>query len=361
MSMLEYIQLLVTQKGSDLYVIAGMPPTLRIDGQIQPIQGAVALTPEQTKALVDEILTPELKERLAQEKEIDFGYEVAQGQGRLRVNIYHQQNRVSAVLRLIPQTVKTIDELQLPPLLHQFTQFQQGLVLVTGPTGEGKSTTLAAMIEEINSTRAEHILTIEDPIEFVYTPKQSLISQRELHQDTKDWKVALKSALREAPDVVLVGEMRDYETIAAAITVAETGHLVFATLHTNSAAQTIDRVIDVFPEFQQAQVRQQLAASLQAVVSQRLVPAVQGGRAAAMEILIATPAIRNLIREGKTYQIDNIMQTSAESGMQLFETHLWQLVQQGRLTMEIAQQYSLRPAEFQRLATGRAPAAPPQT
>jgi twitching motility protein PilT len=254
---------------------------------------------------------------------------------------------------LIPNKIRTIDELNLPPIFHEFTQYKQGLVLVTGPTGEGKSTTLAALIDEINANRSEHILTIEDPVEFVYQPKQSIISQREIHHDTMGWDIALKSALREDPNVVLVGEMRDFETIAAAITVAETGHLVFATLHTATAAQTIDRIIDVFPSHQQDQIRQQLASTVRAVVSQRLIPVLKGGRVAAIELMIANSAVKNLIREGKTFQIDNVIQTASAEGMMLVETSLVKLVQQGQISEQVARQYAFRYDEFDRLLHGR--------
>jgi twitching motility protein PilT len=259
------LQMLVDRKGSDLHIVVGSPPCLRIDGALVPIEGSPILKREHAELLIHPLMTQEQKDYVVVNKEVDFGYQF-KDQGRFRVNVYYELGSISAALRLIPNKIRTIDELQLPPIFHTFTQFKQGLVLLTGPTGEGKSTTLAAMIEEINQTRAEHVLTIEDPIEYVYQPQKSVISQREIHQDTHSWEIALRSALREDPDVVLVGEMRDYETIAAAITVAETGHLVLATLHTNSASQTIDRIIDVFPEHQQAQVRQQLAMTLQAIV-----------------------------------------------------------------------------------------------
>lgn len=351
MNIHDILDMLVEQNGSDVHVISGMPPTLRVDGELRPIPGAPVLTNEQAEALIVPLMTQEQKDYVLINKEIDFGY-TYKDKGRFRTNVYHQRGDMAAALRLIPAKIKSIDDLQLPPVFHQFTEFRQGLVLVTGPTGEGKSTTLAALIEEINTTRAEHILTIEDPVEFVYTPKKSLISQREINHDTNGWDIALRSALREDPDVVLVGEMRDFETIASAITVAETGHLVFATLHTATASQTIDRIIDVFPSHQQAQVRQQLAASLQAVVSQRLIPLSQGGRMAAFEIMLANSAVRNLIREGKTYQIDNVIQTSADVGMMLIETNLMQLVQRGALSLEKAHEYAFRPDELSRLSGG---------
>ncbi len=357
MTIHDILQMLVDQEGSDIHIVTGMPPMLRVHGELQAIPGAPALTQEQAEALIIPILKPEQKDFVNVNKEIDFGYQFLD-KGRFRVNVYHQQNKMAAALRLIPARVKTIDELQLPAVFHQLTEFKQGLVLVTGPTGEGKSTTLAALIEEINATRADHVLTIEDPIEFIYTPKKSLLSQREIGQDTNGWDIALRSALREDPDVVLVGEMRDFETIASAITVAETGHLVFATLHTATAAQTIDRIIDVFPAHQQGQIRQQLAATLQAVVSQRLIPLVQGGRTAAFEVMLANSAVRNLIREGKTFQIDNVMQTSGEQGMMLIETYLLGLVQQGAISREKALEHAFRPDELERILGSNEVVAP---
>jgi twitching motility protein PilT len=351
MNIHDMLQMLVDRNGSDLHIMVGSAPTLRIDGQLIPVEGAPILKKEHVELLVHPLMSQEQKDYIVVNKEVDFAYQF-KDQGRFRINVYSQLGNISAALRLIPNKIKTIDELQLPPVFHELTKFKQGLVLITGPTGEGKSTTLAAMVEEINLTRSEHILTIEDPVEFVHVPQRSVISQRELHQDTHSWEIALRSALREDPDVVLVGEMRDYETISAAITVAETGHLVFATLHTNSAAQTLDRIIDVFPEHQQSQVRQQLAATLQAIVSQRLVPMVGGGRIAATEVLIANSAIRNLIREAKTYQLDNVLQTSAEQGMMLFEASLLSWVQRGAISMETARLYAIRPEEFDRISGG---------
>jgi twitching motility protein PilT len=351
MNIHDMLQMLVDRSGSDLHVVVGAPPMLRVDGALMPIDGAPVLKKEHAELLVFPIMAQEQKDYVTVNKEVDFGYQF-KDVARFRVNVYYQQGSVAAALRLIPTKIKTIDELQLPPVMHNLLTYKQGLVLLTGPTGEGKSTTLAAMIEEINLTRADHILTIEDPIEFIHHPQKSVISQRELHQDTHGWEVALRSALREDPDVVLVGEMRDYETISAAMTVAETGHLVFATLHTNNAAQTVDRIIDVFPEHQQPQIRQQLSNALQAVVSQRLVPMNGGGRIAATEVMIATPAIRNLIREGKTFQIDNVIQTSAEVGMQLMEASLVDWVQRGAITAETAREYALRPEEFDRISGG---------
>lgn len=348
MNIYDLLQLLVEREGSDIHIVPNSPPTIRVHGDLSPIEGAPVLTADQCEALIYPLLSQEQKDYVKVNKELDFGYQYLD-KGRFRTNVYHAQGGTAAALRLIPNRIKTVDELQLPPIFHEFTQYKQGLVLLTGPTGEGKSTTLAALIDEINAQRAEHILTVEDPIEFVYQPKKSIISQREVNSDTLGWDIALKSALREDPDIVLVGEMRDYETIAAAITVAETGHLVFATLHTASAAQTIDRIIDVFPGSQQGQIRQQLAATIQAVVSQRLLPRIGGGRVAALEIMIANPAIRNLIRESKTYQIDNVIQTSGDAQMMLIETHLQKLAQQGVITSETAKDYAFRPDDIARL------------
>jgi twitching motility protein PilT len=351
MNIHDMLQMLVDRNGSDLHIVVGSPPLLRVDGALIPIEGTPLLKKEHVELLIHPLMTQEQKDYVIVNKEVDFGYQF-KDVARFRANVYYQLGTISAALRLIPSKIKTIDELQLPPVFHELTKFRQGLVLLTGPTGEGKSTTLAAMIEEINLTRSEHILTIEDPVEYVYLPQKSVISQREIHQDTHSWDIALRSALREDPDVVLVGEMRDYETIAAAITVAETGHLVFATLHTNTASQTVDRIIDVFPEHQQAQVRQQLSVSLQAIVSQRLIPMSSGGRVAATEVMLANSAVRNLIREGKTYQIDNVLQTSSEQGMMLLETSLMQWVQRGAISMETARKYALRPEELDRISGG---------
>lgn len=347
-SMKALLDMLIERGGSDLHLLAGSPPFLRISGQLVSLENVPSLTNEAVAALTESLMTAEQKEYLAANKELDFGYQYG-GQGRFRINVYFEKGSMAAALRLIPAKVRTIDELGLPDIFHQFAQFSQGLILVTGPTGEGKSTTLAAVIDEINHTRKEHIVTIEDPVEFVYTPDKSIISQRELNKDTNSWELALRSALRQDPDVVLVGEMRDLETIASALTVAETGHLVFATLHTATAAQTIDRIIDVFPAHQQAQVRMQLAATLTLVASQRLVSKTGGGMAAVFELMIANSAIRNLIRESKTHQIDNVIQTSTAEGMMLIETHLARLIQQGAITKEAALRVAFRPADLIRL------------
>lgn len=348
----ELLHITVQQNASDLHLVVGNPPMLRIDGQLVPVSGYPVLDAAATNLLGLALLNDKQKELLSANKEIDFSYQL-QTLGRFRVNLYYQQGTLGAALRLIPTKIKSIQELRLPPLYNTLADLHQGLVLVTGPTGHGKSSTLAAIIQLINQTRACHIVTIEDPIEYVHVAEKSIISQRELHDDTYSWQVALRSVLREDPDVVLVGEMRDYETIAAALTVAETGHLVFATLHTNSAAQTIDRIIDVFPDNQQPQVRMQLSNALEAVIAQRLVPALPTGRLPASEILLATSAVRNTIREGKTHQIDNIIQTSGEFGMMTLEASLAYWVKTGAMDMGIAQKYSIRPEELTRLVKGR--------
>ncbi|PWU22881.1 type IV pili twitching motility protein PilT [Candidatus Cerribacteria bacterium 'Amazon FNV 2010 28 9'] len=348
MTMEQMMELAVSQQASDIHIVVGSPPMLRVHGDLIPIQGEAIVDGQRSQELVFSILSQELKDQLLVNKEVDFSYQF-KDQGRFRVNTYYVKETIAGSFRLIPTKIKTIEELKLPSSFHQFSTLKQGFVLVTGPTGQGKSSTLAAIIEEINQTRAEHILTIEDPIEFIYAPVKSLISQRELHADTHSWEVALKSALREDPNIVLVGEMRDYETIAAALTVAETGHLVFATLHTNSASQTVDRIIDVFPEHQQGQIRMQLANTLQAIVSQRLIKSIKGGRVAASEVMIANSAVRNIIREGKTFQLDNVILTSSEAGMISLDNSLAKLVNNGEIAYEEGLELCIWPDQFNRL------------
>lgn len=342
------LDLLLERNGSDLHLLVDAPPYLRVESQLQPLNDFAPLTSVSLQELIKPLLTPEQWEYVLTNKELDFGYQYEK-KARFRVNVYHEKGSLAAALRLIPLKIRTIDELGLPPIFHQLTQFSQGLVLVTGPTGEGKSTTLAALIDEINHTRAAHVITIEDPVEFVYTPDKSIFSQREITKDTLSWDMALRSALREDPDVVLIGEMRDLETISSAITIAETGHLVFATLHTATAAQTIDRIIDVFPAHQQDQVRMQLAATLKLVASQRLVPKAAGGLQAVFELMLNNSAIANMIRENKTHQIDNVIQTSTQEGMMLIETHLLSLLQQGIISREQALRTAFRPKDLLRL------------
>ena len=349
MEIKELLQLTIDRNASDLHIVSGIPPYLRIEGVLSPIPHEPVITPDTVSKFLKAILTSEQIERFTVNKEMDFSLSY-DDKGRFRVNAYTQKGSSAIAFRLIPLTIPPIDELGLPKILHTFTSLRQGFILITGPTGHGKSTTLAAILNEINKTRSEHLVTIEDPIEFVFKPDKSIISQREMGSDTHSWQVALRSVLREDPDVVLVGEMRDYETIAAALTVAETGHLVFATLHTNSAAQTIDRIVDVFPEEQQSQVRLQLSNVIEAVFSMRLVPSTSGRRVVAYEVMLGTSAIKTSVREGKTHQIDNILQTSTEVGMNTIEMSLANLIKQGKITLETAQSYSLRPEELTRLA-----------
>lgn len=350
MNIQEYLEVVVKREASDLHLVVGSPPMIRIDGTLLPITAAV-LTPDEAENLVFQLLTSEQKEMLTVNKELDFSFALGEI-ARFRVNAYFQKGYLSAALRLIPSYIRTIEELSLPAICHNFAKMRQGFILVTGPTGHGKSTTIASIINEINQTKPAHIVTVEDPIEYVYPKGKALVSQREMHLDTHSWEVALRSVLREDPDVVLVGEMRDFETIAAAITIAETGHLVFATLHTNSAAQSIDRIIDVFPDNQQAQVRMQLSNTIAGIISQRLVPTIGGGRMPAVEVLLSNNAVQTTVREGKTHQIDNIIQTNGESGMILIDASLAYLVKAGRVSMEVARSYSVRPDELQRLVEG---------
>lgn len=349
MDIKDLLQLTIDRNASDLHIVSDIPPQLRIEGQLSPIPHESVLTPDMIHKHLKEVLTVEQLERYTVNKEMDFSLSFSE-KARFRVNAYTQKGTPAISFRTIPLTIPSIDDLGLPKILHTFTSLRQGFILVTGPTGHGKSTTLAAVLNEINQTRAEHIVTIEDPIEFVFKTDKSIISQREMGSDTHSWQIALRSALREDPDVVLVGEMRDYETIASALTVAETGHLVFATLHTNSAAQTVDRIVDVFPEEQQSQVRLQLSNVLEAIFSMRLVPSTSGKRVVAYEVMLGTSAIKTSVREGKSHQIDNILQTSTEVGMNTIEMSLVSLIKQGKITLETAQSYSLRPEELTRLA-----------
>lgn len=333
---------------SDLHLVVGSQPMIRTHGRLNFITNEPVLDAATISQMVMETMRPEQKEHFLSDKEWDYSYAMP-GVARFRVNAYTQKGTVAAAYRLIPEIIPTIDDLKLPTICHTFAQLHQGFILVTGPTSQGKSSTLAAIIEEINATRAEHIITIEDPVEFVYQNKKSIISQREVGNDTQSFARALKSSLREDPNVVLVGEMRDLETMKAAMTTAETGHLVFATLHTNSASQTIDRVIDSFPEEQQEQIRSQLSTSLEAVFSQRLVPTKDGKRIVAVEIMVSTPAIKSNIREGKTHQIDNVIQTSSEMGMTLLEASLANLINRGVVDKDVAYKYANHPAVLARL------------
>jgi twitching motility protein PilT len=348
MNIKEILQFLVDNDGSDIHLISGSPLSVRVNGILSFPAGPQLISAEQTQTWIFELLSEEQKKKLKEEKEIDLAYQFADN-ARFRMCVYQHLGNYAAALRLIPQRIKDLDELALPKIFHQFGTYNQGLVLFTGPTGEGKSTSLAAIIDEINHSQSQHILTIEDPVEFVYQPDKSIISQREVGKDTHQWHLALRSALRSDPDVVLVGEMRDLETIASTLTLAETGHLVFATIHTNTAAQTIDRIIDVFPAHQQGQIRQQLASVLKAIVSQRLVAKIHGGRIAAVELLFNNAAVANLIRDQKVFQIDNTIQTNVNSGMMLMESHLLELYQQNIISKETAINSAFRPTDMLRL------------
>jgi twitching motility protein PilT len=355
----ELLYIVVEKGASDLHLCPFVEPIIRVDGQLMRLNFDKA-SPSDTQRLIYDILTDEQIQRFETTYELDFSYSLHKV-ARFRVNVYKDKGAVAAAFRLIPARVPTIRELNLPPVLEELTRRPRGLILVTGPTGSGKSTTLAAMVNQINSERSCHIITIEDPIEYLHTHKFSIINQRELGQDTKSFAAALRSALREDPDVILVGEMRDLETIQLAITAAETGHLVFATLHTNNAAESVDRIVDVFPPGQQEQIRIQLANNLQAIISQQLLPrAGQPGRVPAVEVMIATPAIRNLIRENKTHQIHTMIQTSGQLGMQTMDQSLRDLYLKGWISYEEAMARAINPDELRKMIapTGGVPGAP---
>jgi len=324
---------------SDLHISVGRYPTLRIDGDLIPIKEEKVLTPALCERICLGFLSEAQKKRLKLERSIDFCYEF-QDKARFRVNVFYQRGFLSAALRLIPTKVRTLEELNLPLILKKFTELTQGLVLFVGPSGHGKSTSLAALLDIINHERADHIITIEDPIEYLFTQDKCIIDQRELHRDTNSFPRALRAALREDPNVVMVGEMRDLDTIATTVTVAETGHLVFSTVHTNNAPQTVDRIIDVFPAHQQNQIRYQLANILMGIVSQRLLPRIGGGRIAACELMMVTPAVRNIIREKKTHQLPSVTQTGAEEGMIPLDKALGELVKGGQVEMAQALMYA---------------------
>ena len=342
------LEITLTQKASDLHISVGHPPILRIGGRLVPLVRRKKLSSEDSKGLAFALLNQEQQERFLQKKEIDFSYSF-NNEARFRVNVFFQRGNVSCALRLIPSKISTIEELRLAPILHEFIRPSQGFVLITGPSSQGKSTTLAAMVDEINHTKAVHIITIEDPIEYVFKDDRSIIDQRELNLDTLSFAKALKSTFRQDPDVIMVGEMRDTETIGTAITAAETGHLVLATLHTNSASQTIHRIVDTFPGSQQAQIRAQLSGSLLGVLSQRLVPRIEGGLIPACEIMLNTPAVANLIRENKIHEIPMIIETSAEIGMISLNRYLANLVRSKEIALEVAQNYSMNPSELRNL------------
>ncbi len=347
----------VAAGGSDLHLTAGSPPVVRVDGSLHPLTAFPVLTSALIRRTLEDLLTPVQRDRFASDLELDFAYAVS-GVARFRVNAYRQRDSVGAAFRAVPNEIRPLEELGMPPVVGTFAALPRGLVLVTGPTGSGKSTTLAAIIDRANQDRAGHIMTVEDPIEFLHRHKRSLVNQREVGSDTHSFQAALRHVLRQDPDIILVGEMRDLETIAVALTAAETGHLVLASLHTQDAAQTIDRVIDVFPPSQQQQVRVQLAGALQGIVSQQLCRTADGtGRVVAAEVLVATPAIRNLIREGKTHQIHSAMQAGASHGMRTLDQHLADLVAAGHLTFQAGLD-SCRDVEgFRRMTERLAPSA----
>jgi twitching motility protein PilT len=343
---------MVEVRASDVHLTPGFPPAVRVRGRITPVDDYPQLSPQETREIVYSILNDSQRKQFENQQQLDFAYAIP-GVARFRVNCFFQRGAISAAFRLIPAEILSLESLGLPSVLEEFTRKPRGFVLVTGPTGSGKSTSLASMVDMINSEREEHILTIEDPIEFLHSHKRCIVNQREIGADALDFGVALKAALREDPDVILVGEMRDLETISTALTAAETGHLVFATLHTQSTAQTVDRIIDVFPPHQQQQVRMQLSIALQGIVTQQLLPTADGSaRIVACEVLVPTPAIRNLIREGKTHQIYSALQTSGAIGMQTMDSHLAQLVRTGKITRSLAEQRASVPEELKRLLGG---------
>lgn len=344
----KYINVLVHEGGSDLHFSTEAHPTIRVASNLTPMLKEPILTPEDTLGFSKVLLTPDQETRFLKEQEMDFAYESDEGV-RFRGNAFFQRGSIGIALRLIPKSIRSVQELNLPDILTSFARKTQGFFLVVGPVGQGKTTTLAALIDLINGERMEHIVTIEDPIEYVHTPKQSLIDQREVHIDTKDFATALQSAFRQDVDVILVGEMRGPETMAAAVTAAETGHLVFSTLHTNNAAQTIDRIIDTFPASQQDQIRLQLASSLAGIFSQRLVPRVSGGLVPAYELLVNNKAVANLIREKRTHEINTVIETGSGEGMIDMNRSLADLVARGEVTVESAYQYSLNPNILQKL------------
>jgi twitching motility protein PilT len=359
-TMHDLLTIMIERGASDLHITTGTPPQIRLHGKLTPLTQFERLTPQDTQRLAYSVLNEGQKQKFEEDNELDLSFGI-QGLARFRCNVYRQRGAVAAAIRVIPIKIRSFDELGLPPIVEQLADRPKGLILVTGPTGSGKSTTLAAMVDKINNERTEHIMTIEDPIEFVHHHKKCLVNQREVFSDTHSFKNALKYILRQDPDVVLVGEMRDLETISAALTIAETGHLTLGTLHTNSCAQTINRVIDVFPTTQQSQVRAQLSLVLEGVLSQQLIPTTDGrGRVMSLEIMVTTPAVRNLIREEKIHQIYSSMQAGQKFGMQTMNQSLLELVQKRKITREEGLNRSMLPEELSQLlgsAPGSMPAA----
>jgi len=347
----DILSVVLKESASDLHVTVGRHPTIRVHGALVPLLKEEIITAERARDFIFFMLTETQQERFLKEKDLDFSYNF-RDRARFRVNVFQQRGFMGAALRLIPAKIRTFEELSLPPILEEFAKRQQGFLLVVGPTGHGKSTTLAALIDYINHTRADHIITIEDPIEYLFLSDRAVVDQREVGIDTVDFHRALRSLFREDVDVAMVGEMRDAETMAIAVTAAETGHFVLSTLHTNNAAQTIDRIIDAFPANQQSQIRTQLASTLIGIVSQRLIPRMGGGLTPAVEVLIANSAIRNLIREGKSHEIDLVIETSLDQGMISLNRSLGDLVRRGEIDMENALLYSLNPHELQTFLKG---------
>jgi twitching motility protein PilT len=341
----EILKFAVANKASDVHLISDVSPKIRVNGELLNVAGFEKTTKEEIGEMVLSLLTEKQLEIFTEQRELDFSFEAVDV--RFRANVYYQKGSPACALRLISSEIPSFEDLGIPEILKTFAKYKQGFVLVTGPTGHGKSTTVAALLEEINRSHGGHIVTIEDPVEYLIKPEKAIISQREMGGDTSSFDLALRSCLRQDPNVVFLGEMRDLDSTSSALTIAETGHLVFSVLHTNSAAQTIDRIIDQFPVGSKDQIRVQLSTVISAIVSQRLVPAIDGGRIPVFEILIATPAVRNVIREGKSFMIDNIIQTSSDLGMISFDAYMAKLVLAGKVSEEVAMSYSTNPIELQ--------------
>ncbi len=342
------LDLAIEKKATDIHLSANHQPIVRINGQLAPLEKKPILTSQDTQEIAFSILSDESKERFLKQRDIDLSFTYGE-KARFRINIYHQLGKISVAARLIPTKIRTIEELNLPAICHQFAKTPQGFFLVVGPSGQGKTTALAALIDEINHTRCDHVVTIEDPIEYLFKQDKCIIDQREVGEDVKDFHRGLREVFRQDPDVIMIGEMRDVETISSAVTAAETGHLVLTTLHTNTAAQTIDRIIDSFPPYQQSQIRMQLAATILGILSRRLIPSLKGGVINAVELMITNSAIKNLIREGKTHQIDMVIETSSEEGMISLNRSLAALVKQGLISVENAELHSINISELKML------------
>lgn len=345
------LRLVAQQGASDLHLVVGRYPTLRLDGKLYPITQETVLSADDTQSLSEALMSPENKKKLVDEGQVDFSYNF-EDKARFRTNVFYQQGNLSVAMRMVSGSIRTLEELSIPPMLYDFTHNAQGLLLITGPVGHGKSTTLSALIDFINHNQDKHIITIEDPIEYIYEQDRCIINQREIGRDTKSFPDGLRSVFREDANVVLIGELRDLDTISTAMTAAETGHLILATLHTNDTSQTIDRIVDVFPAHQQNQVRSQLASVLLGVVSQRLIPKVGGGRVPAMEIMMNNHAVENLIRENKAYQIDSVIETSLREGMVSLDKSLADLIQRGLVTLDDALVYT-KNEEYLRMLIGK--------